>query len=89
MIEDFVCLLLRRPPDRPLSSSSAASGVYTRQAAWRESEGRRAGRAAHWHGSERRGGAVAKVRAVSYTHFRVHETALDLVCRLLLVKKNF
>ena len=26
---------------------------------------------------------------VSYTHLRAHETALDLVCRLLLEKKNY
>ena len=26
--------------------------------------------------------------AVSYTHLRAHETVLDLVCRLLLAKKN-
>ena len=25
---------------------------------------------------------------VSYTHLRAHETVLDLVCRLLLAKKN-
>ena len=30
------------------------------------------------------GGAVP----VSYTHLRAHETVLDLVCRLLLEKKN-
>ena len=29
-----------------------------------------------------------KVEAVSYTHLRAHETVLDLVCRLLLEKKN-
>ena len=28
------------------------------------------------------------VEAVSYTHLRAHETVLDLVCRLLLEKKN-
>src|SRR5665811_2550527 len=27
-------------------------------------------------------------RPVSYTHLRAHETVLDLVCRLLLVKKK-
>ena len=31
---------------------------------------------------------VAMVVAVSYTHLRAHETVLDLVCRLLLEKKN-
>ena len=29
-----------------------------------------------------------KFIAVSYTHLRAHETVLDLVCRLLLEKKN-
>ena len=28
------------------------------------------------------------IMAVSYTHLRAHETVLDLVCRLLLEKKN-
>ena len=28
------------------------------------------------------------LRAVSYTHLRAHETVLDLVCRLLLEKKE-
>ena len=28
------------------------------------------------------------ILAVSYTHLRAHETVLDLVCRLLLAKKN-
>ena len=28
------------------------------------------------------------VGSVSYTHLRAHETVLDLVCRLLLEKKN-
>ncbi|WDT36828.1 hypothetical protein PVA38_11450 [Streptococcus pneumoniae D39] len=27
--------------------------------------------------------------SVSYTHLRAHETVLDLVCRLLLEKKNY
>ena len=31
---------------------------------------------------------VGKIRPVSYTHLRAHETVLDLVCRLLLEKKN-
>ena len=38
------------------------------------------------------GGGVAMVNmllgAVSYTHLRAHETVLDIVCRLLLEKKN-
>ena len=31
---------------------------------------------------------VKSARPVSYTHLRAHETVLDLVCRLLLEKKN-
>ena len=33
-------------------------------------------------------GEVVDVKAVSYTHLRAHETVLDLVCRLLLEKKQ-
>ena len=33
-------------------------------------------------------GFLGTVWAVSYTHLRAHETVLDLVCRLLLEKKN-
>ena len=29
-----------------------------------------------------------KLKSVSYTHLRAHETVLDLVCRLLLEKKK-
>ena len=32
--------------------------------------------------------AAAVVTPVSYTHLRAHETVLDLVCRLLLEKKQ-
>ena len=32
--------------------------------------------------------ALLYLAAVSYTHLRAHETVLDLVCRLLLEKKN-
>ena len=34
------------------------------------------------------GRAEGGYRSVSYTHLRAHETVLDLVCRLLLEKKN-
>ena len=30
----------------------------------------------------------AWIHAVSYTHLRAHETVLDIVCRLLLEKKQ-
>ena len=33
-------------------------------------------------------GETRRIRAVSYTHLRAHETVLDLVCRLLLEKKK-
>ena len=32
--------------------------------------------------------AAWRAAPVSYTHLRAHETVLDLVCRLLLEKKN-
>ena len=32
--------------------------------------------------------ALGDLGPVSYTHLRAHETVLDLVCRLLLEKKN-
>ena len=32
---------------------------------------------------------AAWLGAVSYTHLRAHETVLDLVCRLLLEKKQY
>mgnify|MGYP003380223593 CR=1 FL=1 len=31
---------------------------------------------------------LTKIISVSYTHLRAHETVLDIVCRLLLEKKN-
>ena len=31
---------------------------------------------------------MLRLLSVSYTHLRAHETVLDLVCRLLLEKKN-
>ena len=31
---------------------------------------------------------IDEIVPVSYTHLRAHETVLDLVCRLLLEKKN-
>ena len=33
-------------------------------------------------------GAAACINTVSYTHLRAHETLMNLVCRLLLEKKN-
>ena len=43
---------------------------------------------AHDVGDEAFQWVVDPIDAVSYTHLRAHETVLDLVCRLLLEKKN-
>ena len=82
--------MIRRPPRSTLDRSSAASDVYKRQqlqqlprqgvGAARRAE--RGGGDGGQSGLERCGGPV------SYTHLRAHETVLDLVCRLLLEKKN-
>ena len=82
--------MIRRPPRSTLDRSSAASDVYKRQdrdlqeahalAVAVERVGFRV---------DREGLGVAEdAGAVSYTHLRAHETVLDLVCRLLLEKKN-
>ena len=42
--------------------------------------------AAAWAGSS--ACSVRRAASVSYTHLRAHETVLDIVCRLLLEKKN-
>ena len=34
------------------------------------------------------GNSIVTINSVSYTHLRAHETVLDLVCRLLLEKKQ-
>src|SRR5665811_1043749 len=47
-----------------------------------------AGRCAHRLPFRLPAGRNRSNRAVSYTHLRAHETVLDLVCRLLLEKKN-
>ena len=39
-------------------------------------------------GKSPRSNPISYIQAVSYTHLRAHETVLDLVCRLLLEKKN-
>ena len=86
----FFFLMIRRPPRSTLDRSSAASDVYKRQVSGQSGrdpdgvEGRHELPRRH-AGRRRRAGVV---RAVSYTHLRAHETVLDLVCRLLLEKKN-
>src|SRR5674536_397875 len=68
--------MIRRPPRSTLSSSSAASDVYKRQA---KSD----------HYRKQWCDITAQFNtAVSYTHLRAHETPEHLVCRLLLEKKK-
>ena len=96
----FFFLMIRRPPRSTLDRSSAASDVYKRQVRGSRSRGFRCrygpghdrpddhdkGRGDH--GQHRDRAARHRDGAVSYTHLRAHETVLDLVCRLLLEKKN-
>ena len=82
--------MIRRPPRSTLDRSSAASDVYKRQAG---EEGTGADPVATFLGVDRLGEAeqaelAGRIRPVSYTHLRAPETVLDLVCRLLLEKKN-
>ena len=82
--------MIRRPPRSTLDRSSAASDVYKRQVV------DHAGLVLTVEGYivvavvvDVPGPAVIDdLEAVSYTHLRAHETVLDLVCRLLLEKKN-
>ena len=82
--------MIRRPPRSTLDRSSAASDVYKRQV-----------QVLVPNASEPGGAPVAvpveiglsdgvntEIVPVSYTHLRAHETVLDLVCRLLLEKKQ-
>ena len=84
-------LMIRRPPRSTLDRSSAASDVYKRQtSSYREETTTckfKSGRHALCASSTRTTPNAS--RPVSYTHLRAHETVLDLVCRLLLEKKNF
>ena len=82
--------MIRRPPRSTLDRSSAASDVYKRQALDLQGppdEEERTPRDEQCLLLEplRR---HDDIDPVSYTHLRAHETVLDLVCRLLLAKKN-
>ena len=87
----FFFLMKRRPPRSTLDRSSAASDVYKRQALSRD--------ATPMSQIQVTDGKVVLVRGkdrleipaehVSYTHLRAHATVLDLVCRILLEKKNY
>ena len=82
--------MIRRPPRSTLDRSSAASDVYKRQ----DHDDGGVGQVEVLLGDLVVAGASAEPgrvdddEAVSYTHLRAHETVLDLVCRLLLEKKN-
>ena len=86
----FFFLMIRRPPRSTQSRSSAASDVYKRQRVSKIAVKPRLQPELFLYSFPVRvyfentdaGGAV------SYTHLRAHETVLDLVCRLLLEKKN-
>ena len=82
--------MIRRPPRSTLDRSSAASDVYKRQLLVEAVLG---GDLGGELGHLERVGVGAHVAElghdpVSYKHLRAHETVLDLVCRLLLEKKN-
>ena len=82
--------MIRRPPRSTLDRSSAASDVYKRQV----NEDCSTSPAAAYATIISAGAGETDLRItnvwdpVSYTHLRAHETVLDLVCRLLLEKKN-
>ena len=89
--------MIRRPPRSTLDRSSAASDVYKRQGGnrnplARHRQDRRETADAAAGPAEGSGGCdlvpLLGPGAVSYTHLRAHETVLDIVCRLLLVKKK-
>ena len=82
--------MIRRPPRSTQSRSSAASDVYKRQ---RLDRGHHLiadvhGQLLAEHALVAKMPEVELEAPVSYTHLRAHETVLDLVCRLLLEKKN-
>ena len=83
-------LMIRRPPRSTLDRSSAASDVYKRQLLINRAK-------AFEPVTFVLSPILMKLVSseifnasspVSYTHLRAHETVLDLVCRLLLEKKN-
>ena len=83
-------LMIRRPQRCTQSRSSAASDVYKRQVWAPVKLASGLVQFEPWEpGVEvELDTLLAKQSPVSYTHLRAHETVLDLVCRLLLEKKN-
>ena len=86
----FFFLMIRRPPSSTQGSSSAASDVYRDRLQTLLAHGIIPVIPPLGFDGEGRTYRVNSdgVAAVSYTHLRAHETVLDLVCRLLLEKKN-
>ena len=82
--------MIRRPPRSTLDRSSAASDVYKRQGQVFAEKPRLESKVVEINGiTVVAGGDISEdMEPVSYTHLRAHETVLDLVCRLLLEKKN-
>ena len=83
--------MIRRPPRSTLDRSSAASDVYKRQVQELRFVGQHRQRGVRAHGADGLDAVLGhglQDHAVSYTHLRAHETVLDLVCRLLLEKKQ-
>ena len=82
--------MIRGPPRSTLDRSSAASDVYKRQVHGDlTAHGTQTLSVGDVHGEVRaRQTGGLGLQAVSYTHLRAHETVLDIVCRLLLEKKN-
>ena len=84
--------MIRRPPRSTLDRSSAASDVYKRQVpSFVIVSVRRLLGNTHLLSPKSNSETENPKREaipVSYTHLRAHETVLDLVCRLLLEKKN-
>ena len=95
----FFFLRIRRPPRSTLDRSSAASDVYKRQELLYQQDGATWFRSTAFGDekdrvTQRENGQYTYFASdiayhpVSYTHLRAHETVLDLVCRLLLEKKQ-
>ena len=82
--------MIRRPPRSTLDRSSAASDVYKRQGQRHKLEivNILNDDASLNENAPKEFVGLDRFEAVSYTHLRAHETVLDLVCRLLLEKKN-
>ena len=83
-------LRIRRPPGSTRSRSSAASDVYKRQVFERMGGVPQNIPGGEIYQALEKGtiDAAEWVGPVSYTHLRAHETPEQLVCRLLLEKKN-